>query len=450
MRSANVQVTMLLRILLSAILLCASLLCTSLAAQTPPTLQIPPAAQANANFSVEAATRAYLDTFADRKAKSDAYFEGGYWLVLWDFLYGAAVALMLLGTGLSARMRDFAERLSRRKAVATWLYFAQYLAITSIIGAPLGIYEGFLREKKYDLMNQNFLEWTIDQFKSLGLGIVLGGLVVVALFGIVRRLPRTWHIWGAMAATAFLLMAALIFPVFIAPMFNKYTILADAHIRDPILSLARQNGIPATKVYEVDASKQSKRASANVSGVLGTERITLNDNLLKRSSPEAIQAVMGHEMGHYVMNHVYKGVLIQFIVFGAFFAILRGALTGALKRWGGRWGLRDLGDPAVIPLVILILSALFFVGTPLLNTVTRTMEYEADIFGLSATRQPDGFAEAALMLGEYRKLEPTPVEEFIFFDHPSGRTRIFSSMRWKKENLCLFDAKPAAKLTCGH
>ena len=199
-------------------------------------------------------------------------------------------------------------------------------------------------------------------------------------------------------------------------------------------------------MYEVDASRQSNRISANVSGFLGTERITLNDNLLNRCSPECVQAVMGHEMGHYVMNHIYKSIAFQVILVTLIFAGLRRGMEGAMRRWSGRWGIRELTDPAVLPLALLIISVFGFVLTPVNNTLTRTQEYEADIFGLNTSRQPDGFAHAALLLSEYRKLSPGPLEESIFFDHPSGRTRIFSSMRWKAENLCAGNGQT----DCGH
>jgi len=417
----------------------------SLMAQTPattPALSIPPAAQAGPSFNAEAATQAYLASLgAERTAKSDSYFEGGYWLILWDFLYGGAVLLLLLETGWSARFRDLAERVTLRKPLVTWIYWAQFAIATFVLGLPLAVYEGYIREKQYGLMNQTFLAWFVDQLKNLGISVVLVGLLVMAIFGIVRRLPRTWHVWGAFTVILFVMAGGLVFPVFVAPMFNKYTVLTDARVRDPILKLARENGIPATKVYEVDASRQSNRISANVSGFLGTERITLNDNLLNRCSLECVQAVMGHEMGHYVMNHIYKGIAFQVILITLIFVGLRYALEGALRRWSGRWRIRELTDPAVLPLALLIISVFSFLLTPVNNTLTRTQEYEADMFGLNTARQPDGFAQAALLLSEYRKLSPGPVEEFIFFDHPSGRTRIFSSMRWKAENLCAGDGK---------
>ena len=417
------------------------LLATLVAAQTPPSapvLKVPPGAQAGPGFNAEAATNAYLATQTPaEKARSDAYFEGGYWLTLWDFLYGAAISILLLVTGFSRRMREAAERIGRRKPLVTWVYWAEYSVALFVAGFPLALYEDFLRERQYGLMNQTFAAWFVDQSKELALYVVLAGLAVMALFAVVRRLPRTWHIWGAVAVVAFEMVAILIYPVFIAPMFNKYTPLTDARIREPILRLARQNGIRTNDVYQVDASRQSKRVSANVSGLFGTERITLNDNLLNRCSPQAILSVMGHEMGHYVLNHAYKMMAFLTIVAVAFFALLRWGLWWSLGRWGGQWGIRDVGDPAVLPLAALILSILFFLGTPVLNTLVRTQEYEADIFGLNTARQPDGEAEADMLVGEYRKLDPTPLEEFLFFDHPSGRTRIYAAMRWKAENQCL-------------
>jgi STE24 endopeptidase len=410
-------------------------ICLALPAQVQSGFPIPLGAQAGPSFNAQTATQAYLDTLgSQRKARSDAYFEGGYWLILWDFLYGAAVLLLILTTGLSTKCRGWAERLTQRKPLVAWLYWLQFALLSFVFGLPLTIYESFFRERQYDLMNQTFSAWFVDQLKGLGLLMVFGGLVAMVLLATVRRLPRTWHIWGAIVAFVFGTLSVLIFPVFIAPMFNKYTILTDARFRDPILRLARQNGIPATNVYQVNASRQSNRISANVSGFLGTERITLNDNLMNRCSQSCVQAVMGHEMGHYVLNHLYKMRTFMLIITVVMFAGLRRAMNWGLARGSAKWGVGELADPAAIPLALLVFSLFSFVLTPINNTLIRTQEYEADIFGLNTARQPDGFAEAALLLSEYRKLSPSPVEEFIFFDHPSGRTRIFCAMRWKGEN----------------
>ena len=198
--------------------------------------------------------------------------------------------------------------------------------------------------------------------------------------------------------------------------------------------MARANGIPATEVYEFDASRQSNRVSANVSGFASTLRISLNDNLLKRCTLPEIEAVMGHEMGHYVLNHTYKGLVMLGVVFVIGFAFLNWSIHFALARWGEQWGIVGITDVAVLPLAIAVIAIYFFLMTPITNTITRTMEYEADMYGLNASQQPDGEANVDLMVGEYRKLDPGPIEEFIFFDHPSGRTRITAAMRWKAEH----------------
>jgi Zn-dependent protease with chaperone function len=416
-------------------LLIAAVLSAAPADLVPPSP--PPAAASGASGSIDpaAATRAYLDQLpAAQRARSDSYFEGGYWLTLWDFLWGAAVFLLLLQSGASRRMRDFAERATRFQPMQAALYWTLFLVAVSVLSFPLSLYRDFLREHRYGLSNLTFAGWLGEEAKGLFLGVVLGGLAVVALYGVVRRLPRTWWMWGAAVSLAFIAFGSVIAPVLIVPLFNTPEKLRDPRVVGPILSLARANGIETGDVWEVDASKQSKRISANVSGLFGTERITLNDNLLRRSSLPEIEAVMGHEMGHYVLNHVYKGLMAFAIILVVGFALLASSFEGLRARFGPRWGVRGIGDLAGLPLAALLFSAYLFVLTPVLNSIVRVEESEADIFGLNAARQPDGFAQTALKLSEYRKLEPGPLEEALFFDHPSGRTRIFMAMRWKAEH----------------
>ena len=416
-----------------------SLFGQSVQSAMPAKLTTPPEAQPSAHFDVEAATNAYLAEMPPAaRARSDAYFEGGYWLLLWDFLYGIAIALVLLNLRWSAKMRDLAERITRFKPLQTAIYWTQYVILAGILGFPLAVYEGYVREHKYGLATQTFGPWMLDQLKVLLISIVFGALITMALFGVVRRLPRTWWLWGSLVTFLFLIFGSLIGPVYILPLFNKVTRLNDPALTQRILRLARANGIPARDVFMMDASKQTTRMSANVSGFGNTMRITLNDNLLRRGSPEEIEAVMGHEMGHYVLNHVYNGMLFFLVLIVTWFAALYYSLQWALQRWGERWQIRGIGDTAVLPLVLLITSLFFFVLTPVVNTYTRTQEAEADIFGINASRQPDGFAQGAIHLGEYRKMSPGPLEEWIFFDHPSGRNRIQAAMRWKAENLNLY------------
>jgi STE24 endopeptidase len=394
-------------------------------------------------FNIETAARSYLHRLTpEQKQKSDAYFEGGYWLQLWDFLYGTGVALLLLGTRLSARMRDLAFRVTRFKTPHTVTYWIQYVIVTAVLFFPLTVYVGFFREHQYGMSNQNFGGWFGDFLKERLVMIVLGSIALVPIFALVRRSVARWHVYASVVLIAFMMFVIVIAPVFISPLFNKYTLLTDAKVRDPILSLARANGIPATEVFQMDASRQTKRISANVSGALGTTRVTLNDNLLNRCTLPEIEAVMGHEMGHYVLNHVYKAVLFFTVLVVVMMTVLRWSLDRLLARFGARWGLSGPGDLAALPLALALLSALSFVMTPVTNTFIRTQEIEADVFGLNAARQPDGFAETALKLSEYRKMEPTPFEEFIFYDHPSGATRIRTAMRWKAENLSVAHESP--------
>jgi STE24 endopeptidase len=402
---------------------------------------LPLAAAEAARFDPAAATSAYLATVAGQnRARSDAYFEGGYWLQLWDFLLVVAVNLGLLATGLSRRMRDLAERLTRFRPLQTLGYWVQYLLVTTAVLLPMTIYEGFLREHQYGLSNQTFGAWLGDFGKSLGVALVLGGLAVTALYGVVRRLARTWALWGAVTMTALFVFAALITPVYIAPLFNTYTRLTDPVVREPILGMARAQGVDADDVWLFDASRQTKRVSANVSGFATTMRISLNDNLLNRCSLAEIEAVMGHEIGHYVLNHIYKTILFFGVLIVIGFALLKRTFEAVAARKGAAWGIRGVGDTAGLPLALTLLSAYFFVLTPVVNSWIRMEEAEADLFGINASGQPDGEALVDLKLGEYRKLEPTPLEEVLFYDHPSGRSRILMAMKWKAEHLAEAEA----------
>lgn len=407
---------------------------------SPPTLTVPSAA---VNADPETATRAWLDTVpADKMARSDAYFEGGYWLIFWNFVVSAAISLLLLNTGVSARIRDFAERRTRFRSLQVIVYAVAYLLLTSALSFPLSLYEHFFREHTYGLSTQAFGAWFGEQVKGLGLALIGFSVLLLALYAVFRRAPRTWWIWGTAVTVAFLAIGALIAPVFVEPVFNKYKPLDDPAISEPILAMARANQIPVKQVFEVDASKQSNRVSANVAGFLGTTRIALNDNLLKQCSVPEIRYVMAHEMGHYVLNHTAKLLvdfsLMAFLAFG----IARLVFKAAVQRWGDRWGVRGIADPAGLPLLALVFATISFLMTPVNNTVTRIAEVEADAFGINTSREAGGMAAVALKLGTYRKLDPTSLEEFIFFDHPSGRARIRMAMDWQAAHLPAGEAIP--------
>ena len=387
-------------------------------------------------FDPEVATRAYLATLnGAARARSDAYFEGGYWLGLWSSLVGIASYLLMLYLGWSAKWSAWASRVTKSRWLQPALYSLPFGIAGTLLALPWTIYEGFIRERQYGLMNQSFSAWAGDQGIALLVGIVTTAIFFTIVFAVIRRSPRRWWLWASGATMLLLALMVMIAPVFIAPLFNKYTPMAEGPLRDRILTMAHAQHIPADNVYVFDASKQTKRVSANVSGLGPTIRISLNDNLLNRSTPEGVMAVMGHEMGHYVLGHIAKSLLYFALIAVGLFFLLWWSSPRLLARYGQRWGVRDAADPAIAPLFSIVITLVFLALTPLLNTMTRVSESEADAFGLDAARQPDANAMVDMQLSEYRKLEPTALEEFLFYDHPSGRTRVRMAMEWKARHL---------------
>jgi STE24 endopeptidase len=394
-------------------------------------------AQAGASaFDVEQASRAYIDTLqgADLE-KSNQYFEGGYWLILWAALVGVLVDFAILQSRLSARFRDWAERVTSKKWLQPALYAFPYVIAGFLFTLPWTIYTGFFREQQYGLMSQDFGGWFGEQMIGLVISLVIFPLLIMAIFAVIRRAPKTWWIWGTGVISIFLFIGLLLGPVFIAPLFNDYSEMAEGPMRDRIVAMAAEYDIPADNIYVFDQSKQHKRISANVSGIGPTIRVSLNDNLLERTDPAEVAAVMGHEMGHYVLGHTWRTVLIlSLIVAVGLFVVARFA-PRLIERHGAKWGIGSISDPAVIPLLSLILTVYFFAATPAINSLIRINESDADRFGLDTAREPDGFAKVAMRLSEYRKIEPGPVEEMLFFDHPSGATRVRMSMQWKADHV---------------
>ena len=387
-------------------------------------------------FDVEQASRAYIDSLqgADLE-KSNAYFEGGYWLILWGALVGVLVDFLILQSRLSARFRDWAARVTSRKWLQPGLYALPYVIAGFLLTLPWTIYTRFFRERQYGLMSQDFGGWFGEQMIGLVISLIVFPLLLMAIFAVIRRAPKSWWIWGTGVIAAFLFIGLLLGPVFISPLFNDYTEMADGPLRDRIVAMAAEYDVPAEHIYVFDQSRQHKRISANVSGVGPTIRISLNDNLLERTGPEEVAAVMGHEMGHYVLGHTWRTVLILALIVALGLFIVARLAPRLIERHGERWGVRSIADPAAIPLLSLILTVYFFAATPAINSLIRINESEADRFGLNAAREPDGFAKVAMRLSEYRKIEPGPVEEMLFFDHPSGATRVRMAMQWKAEHV---------------
>jgi len=426
-----------LKDLAAALLAAATIVCTSAAIAAPqnPQFHISPvddAWRAGLPRDAAAATRAYLDRLPPEVvARSNAYFEGGYWLQLWNFLLWLAIAAVLLAGGRSARLRGWAQRVGRVSFLRDAIYGACFSVAVFVLGLPLTIYQGFVREHQYGMATQTFGPWFAEQLIGLGVTTVIGALAVGSLYAAIRRAGERWWLWGTGVAVALMVFVLLIAPIWIDPLFNTYKPVENGQVKAAVLAMARSDGVPVDNVYEFDASRQTTRVSANVSGIFGTAAVRLNDNLLRTSLPE-IRAVMGHELGHYVMNHVDKGIVEFSVLFMIGFLFAQWAMTLLLARFGTRFGLQGIGDVANLPLLSSVFMVFLFLATPITNTLVRTQEIEADRFGLNLAREPHGAAEVFLKLTEYRKPDPGPIEEVVFFDHPSTRSRIHDAMRWRE------------------
>lgn len=397
-------------------------------------------------FDAQNATKAYLAKVSDEaRAKSSAYVQGGYLLRLADLVYVLAIAGLLLWLQISTRIRDWAEERTRSRAYQVMLYVAVTVPLMTVASLPLVFYEGYLREHAYGLSNQSLTAWLGDFSTQFLLTLAASLILLPLLYAIIRRARETWWLWGAGLAVLFQIMVVVIYPIFIAPLFNQYSPLPDGPLKAQILSLARANHVPTDNVWLMDASRQSGRISANVPGVMGTARIALTDNLLKQK-PDEVLAVMGHEMGHYVMGHTIRQLLLTGLVTLAGFAFVHWAFQIACDIFGGQWQVRKASDVAGLPLLAALSAIYFFLATPVTNSIARTAEAQADIFGLNAVRKPDAFANVILKLSATRKLEAGALEETVFFDHPSGRTRIERALRWKKEHIADSDIRGSAKL----
>lgn len=392
------------------------------------------AAHAALPFDPDAATRAWLATLGpEATARSNAYFEGGYWIQILGAALGIGVSVLMLALGWARRVRDWLERSVKAKTLVAFGMGVFYIAVSSVLTFPFTWYVGFIREHQFGLSTQNFGQWFGEFAIGFAISLVLSALFIAILYLIVRAARNAWWVWGSAFAIFFFALANFAAPVLIAPLFNTYQPMQESPLKDDILAMAQANGVPADNVYVYDRSRQTNSISANVSGLFGTTRISIADTLISRASPDAVRAVLGHEIGHYVLGHTYSLMIMVAMLVLIFFAATHYIFRAIAKN--GRWGIRDIDDPAGLPLALAIITALGLLATPAQNTLIRFHEQQADMFGLNAARAPDGFAEASVLLSEYRKMAPSPLEEFVFFDHPSGWTRIHNAMVWKAHEI---------------
>jgi STE24 endopeptidase len=389
-----------------------------------------------AQFDQQEATSSYLAVVTqEEQASTNAYVDAGYRFMLLEPLVEIIVAFLLLQLGLSRKWRELAERKVKRRFLQAFIYMPIYLVVTTIILFPLAWYRDFYTEHKYGLSTQDFGPWFIEYLQATGFSLIGFSLFVAILYLILRRSPQRWWMWGAGLAVGFLGILLFIGPLYIQPVFNEYHPMDEGPLKDRILSIARGNGLAADDVKQVDESKQSTRVSANVSGLFGTSRIALNDNLLSRASDDGVEAVMAHEIGHYVLNHQWKLITYILLIFVICFAATNATFKAIARRRGEEWGIGGIDDLAGFPLLYAVATVYMFLATPALYKIVYVHEVEADLFAINATQNPEAWAEVALMTAEYRKLHPPQWEENWLNHHPSPYARINMAMRWRAENL---------------
>lgn len=394
-------------------------------------------------FDPAAATAAYLATLPpEAHAKATAYTQGGHWVLLWGTLVSILVSWIVLKSGVLVRTREGLERNKPRP----WLTVAVVVVVDSLIEAVLSIpwdaYAHWWREKSYGLTSRAFGGWLSEHFLSIAVGAVQALIVFALFYWVVRRLPKTWWIWSAAGVIVVTLGFFILNLFLVEPLFNTYKPAPPGEVRDTVVAMAKQVGVPSDKVLIYDGSKQSNRYTANAGGFLGFGRIAMSDVMFKKDADLAeVKGVVGHEMGHYVHGHVPMAALVfGLMALAGFFLVDR--LFPLFSRLLGANGVTGLADPAGLPVVGVIFAVLGLLATPITNTYSRWQEADADHFSVVHFDEPDGLAKALVKTIEYRAATPSKLEEFIFYDHPSVGARVRAMMDWKA-------AHPKAEPTAG-
>lgn len=379
-----------------------------------------------------AETARWLSTLSpEETARAISYTHGNHWLILWGALVGLLVSWLIIRLGWLSDIGDRLQRRRRRPVLVSLLVGMAYFAMAWVLSLPFDIYQGWWRETQYGLTQQPFGGWLTEAVMSAGISLAVTGLFLVALYALIRRTGRLWWAWASALTAGFVVLALLVSPVLIEPLFNTYTPAPDGPVRDAVVDLAHETGTPDDKIYIYDGSRQSDRYTANVSGLFGSARVAMSDVMFNKGADLAeVRAVVGHEMGHYVHRHVLwmTGILIVLAAVGFWLA---DRLFPVFKRLLGARRVGDISDPAGLPVLFAVLTVLGVLGTPAFATLTRTTEADADRFSLVHAHEPDGLARALIKTAEYRAPSPSAVEEFLFYDHPSVENRIRRAMEWK-------------------
>jgi len=348
--------------------------------------------------------------------------------VLWvvDIVWSLAMLIVILATGFSATLRNWSQRIGRRWFFTLVTYFVLFNLITSIVDLPRAYYEEFVRQHAYGLSNQTLAKWWSDTLKSFGVSCIVGVLLLWVPYLLLRKSPRRWWLYTGLALVPFVIVGTLVAPIWIAPLFNTFGPMKDTALEARILALADRAGIENTRVFEVDKSVDTKTVNAYVAGLFNTKRIVLWDTIIRRMSQPELMFVMGHEMGHYVLGHMWYLVGLQtLLIMSSLYAAYRTA-GAAIARWGARFGFTTLADVASLPLILILINAFSLIVQPLALGFTRYTEHEADRFGLEITQTNHSAGTAFVKLQEDALAVPRPSLLFKLWreSHPPLGERI--------------------------
>ena len=378
-------------------------------------------------FDPASATAAYIDALgADALAKAAAYTAGNHWLLLWNLLISAVVAWVFVRSGVLERINS---KLARRGPnLRAWVIAAAYFVLANLITLPWALYEEFWRERSYGRTSQPLGDFLGQATLSTLIFAVLVGLFMVGVYALMRRAGKYWWVWsGGLTAVAlsFFLLAG---PVVIEPLFNDYKPVPEGKVRDALLVMAQQAGVPADRIFVYDGSRQSNNFTANVSGIAGSARIAISDVAFKGASLDEVKAVTGHEIGHYVLGHVWRTVILLSALAIVFFFLADRLFPRVAKLFGSA---ARIDEPTGLPLLSLLVAVFFLLAQPLMNSSIRKGENEADQYSLETVNLPDALASALVKTAEYRYPRPSALQEALFYTHPSVEKRVRRAMDWK-------------------
>jgi STE24 endopeptidase len=358
------------------------------------------------------------------------YYTSGNRLWVLDQVVGIALLAVILFSGASARLRTWAQLIGRKWFFTIAVYFALFTIVTFIITLPLTYYEEFVRQHDYGLSNQTLQKWCTDSLTGLAVTCVAGAVFLWVPYLLLRKSPRRWWLYTAAAAIPFIIVANLVAPIWIAPLFNTFEPMHDKALEARILAMADRAGIEGSRVFEVNKSVDTKTLNAYVAGVWQTKRIVLWDTIIARLDERELLFVMGHEMGHYVLAHVWQLVALSSLFILVLLYAAYKTMGAIVARWGGRFGFSDIADVASLPLLLLVTSVFSLAIAPAQLALTRHLEHEADRFGLEITQTNHSAGTAFVKLQQETLANPWPGPLFKLWraHHPPlGERIVFSN-----------------------